>query len=454
MRLPANVDRTHLGWAIGTLGVSLQLNTFSILTLFFLVTVLQIEPFIAGALITGSKLYDAVTDPLMGAISDRTRSRWGRRRPYLLIGGLGCGISFALLFSIPPMANELVLTLYVGAALLLLSTFYTIFNVPYLSMPAEMIDDYHERSVMMSYRVFLIAIGTFVGIAGAPAIVAYLQDSLAWSPTAAYRGMAVILGSLITIAMVTSFFGTRGARFTEPVSSSMTLAEKTRLLLGNTPFLLYIGVKLAGLFALAAVLATQLFFIVYIMQKSTAIVAVFGGAQLLGQILAIPPWLRLSRRIGKTRILVWSSVAMILVATTWFLSGPEEPVWVYGLRGLVLGLAGAGTILGTQAILPDIMEYDFRRTGLRREGIYAGMASFIEKIASAFAGIVIGGFLSFMDFDRNRGPGEQPESALFAIMVCMTLVPIATYVLKLVLLHYFRLDEKTLKSAAAVNRQN
>jgi GPH family glycoside/pentoside/hexuronide:cation symporter len=445
-----SIEPTHLGWAVGTLGVSLQLNTFAITALFFMVTVLKIEPVIAGALITGSKLYDAVTDPLMGYVSDRTRSRWGRRRPYLLMGGLTCGACFALVFSIPPMPDTTVLYWYVGGALLLLSTAYTIFNVPYLAMPAEMIDDYHERSVMMSYRVFLISIGTFIGISVAPALVALLQESQGYTPSAAYRAMGLTIGAMMVVAMVASFFGTRGARFAEPKRTELPWRERARLLFGNVPFLLYMGLKLAGLFALAAVLAVQLFFIVYVMERSMAIAGIYGAVQITGQILSIPLWLRLSKRVGKIRVLVISSVVMLVFAGTWFLSGPDESLFVYGLRGLALGIGGAGTLLATQAMLPDVMEYDRRRTGMRREGVYAGLASFIEKISSALSGVVIGGLLSAMGFDRNLGPEAQPDSARTAIYICIAVIPMATYALKLVLLYFFNLDEKTLKSATSV----
>jgi GPH family glycoside/pentoside/hexuronide:cation symporter len=444
------VNPTHLGWAIGTLGVSALLNTYNVAALFFMVTVLQIDPLIAGALITGSKLYDAVTDPLMGAISDRTRSRWGRRRPWLLIGGIGCGVSFAVFFAITPGGEAIARYWTVGACLVLLSTAYTIFNVPYLAMPAEMVDDYHERSVMMSYRVFLISIGTFIGVAGAPALVAWFQDALGYAPSIAYRNMGMIIGSVIALSMVASFFGTRRAGFTEHVPPTTPFTQRLRLLFANRPFLLYLGIKLTGLFSLASIMATQFFFAVYILQYSVGVVAVFGTAQLAGQVLSIPAWLAMARRWGKTRILILSSFAMVVMAATWLLSGPGEPLWLYAGRGVLIGIASAGTLLGTQAILPDLMEYDFRRTGLRREGAFAGMASFIEKTAGALSGVVIGGFLSYMQFDKTLPAGEQPESALFGIMVCTALIPMAMYGIKLVLLWFYDLNAEKLKSTVRV----
>jgi GPH family glycoside/pentoside/hexuronide:cation symporter len=215
----------------------------------------------------------------------------------------------------------------------------------------------------------------------------------------------------------------------------------------NRPFVLYLGIKLAGLFSLAAIISTQFFFVVYVLERSVATVALFGTMQLVGKLLSIPIWLRFARRRGKAWILAASTLLFIPLAGSWLLAMGSEPLWVYAGRGLLLGVASAGTLLGVQAMLPDIMEYDYLRSGMRREGIYAGVASFIEKSAFALAGIVIGGFLSAMQFDKSLPPGSQPDSALFAIIACTALVPIGAYVVKLLFLWFYDLDEAKLQSA-------
>ena len=443
---PTKPESVYLGWSIGSLGVATLLNTQNATALFFFVTVVSIDPLTAGAVLTGVRLYDLLTDPLMGNITDRTRSRWGRRRPYLFGGGLACGLSFALLFAIPPTANDDFSVALIAAALLLIATAQTVFNVPYLAMPAEMVEDYHERSRMMSLRVMFISVGMFLGTAGTPALLGFCQDYLGTSQRSAYVTLGIVYGMLIAAAMVGSFFGTRRARFTERVQLHMSLAERVSLVLSNRPFLLFLGIKLTGMFAVASILAATFFFVTVVMQRPIGVAGIFGLATVVGQLTTIPLWLAYSKRAGKRHILIVSALLMIALTMTWLLSGPDESLFVYGLRGLLLGAAGCGTLLGTQAIFPDVIEYDYRRTGLHREGIYAGVISFAEKVAFTLSALVIGAFLSTMGFVRGTPPEQQPESAVFAVVICLALIPAATYALKLVFLYYYDLDEEKLKA--------
>ena len=156
------------GWGLGTLCMSLMFQAVSLLILRYLVDYVGLAAGLAGLLIGLGKVYDAVTDPLMGAISDRTHSRFGRRRPYLLLGSLVSALSFVLLFNLAQFvdwAPSLLLGMVV-VALLLNATGYTIFNVPYLAMPAEMGLGFHERTRLMSFRAAAVAIGGVSATAG------------------------------------------------------------------------------------------------------------------------------------------------------------------------------------------------------------------------------------------------------------------------------------------------
>ena len=185
--------KTKFGWGIGTLTVSLMFQANGLLLLVYLTDFVNMQAATAGLLIGLSKIYDAVTDPVMGRISDRTNTRWGKRRPYVLLGTLLCALSFLLLFNLALFSeseNIILITLF---ALILNATGYTIFNVPYLAMPSEITNDYDARTDLMSYRVMAVAAGQLGGSALGPALVVYFG-----SGAAGHTGMAMSL-SLIHI---------------------------------------------------------------------------------------------------------------------------------------------------------------------------------------------------------------------------------------------------------------
>lgn len=441
----------YFGWGVGTLGMSALLNTYSAAAFFFLAVVVGLGPAAAGLLLFVSKIYDGITDPVMGWVSDRTRSRFGRRRPYLLGGAVLACAGFLWLFWIPSFAMPEQAYWLSLCALLLLATGYTMFNVPYLCMPAEMLDDVHERSRLMSFRVAFISVGTFIGVAGAPGLIELFRSQFSLEDAAAYGYMALVVAAVVMVASAACFIGTSSARQVGSTPTRYTFRDQIGTIIGNRPFALLLGIKFAGLLALAATIGTSFFFVRYVMQQTEGIMFFFGLANTAGMFVGLPLWLALAKRQNKTFTLAVSAVLSAAVSLTWLASGPAEPVWLYSLRGFCGGIASGGMLLMGQALLPDVMEYDYRRTGMRREGIYAGIYSFIEKLAFATAPALVGAYLAASGFDRTATVETgQPASARDAIMVCMVAIPVVLNLVKVVLVQGLKLDEQILKSTGAL----
>lgn len=427
----------YFGWSLGTLGMSALLNTQTAMLQYYLTSIIGIAPALAGTLIFAAKMYDGVTDPAMGVISDRTRSRWGRRRPWMLAGGLLCGVAVVAMFSLPPLEGWL-LNAWVLGVLVLAATAYTMFNVPYLSMPAEMVDEPYERSKLMSYRVAWISLGSLIGLSVAPWLVALGRDRFGLEETEAYRFMGYAIGVLIVLATSACVWATRNARSTSRTGKRMPMAEQLRFLAGNRPFLLLLGIKYLGLFSLFASAGIVVFFVKHVMLRSEAILLWYGFAHLVGMLAGIPLWVLISKRLSKPHTLALSAGIYAIFHLTYLFSGPQEPLLVFYARVLVISIGSSGMLLMGQSLLPDVMEMDYRRTGLRREGIYAGLYSFIEKFAAATAPLLIGLTLGGLAFDRTAT--VQPPSAVTAILLLIAVVPAVLNLLKIVLALFLKID--------------
>ena len=171
--------KLRLSWGLGSLGTIAYLNVVTALVLVYLTTVMKIEPGVAGLLVFVARIFDAICDPLMGWLTDRTRTRWGRRRPYLLLGAVVCAVSLPLVYSQHLLIGTFDPALVALVALMLYSLGFTIFNVPYLTMPVEMTADRMQRLGIMGYRSVFMMIGSVIGSAIAPLIVEKLgrQDA-------------------------------------------------------------------------------------------------------------------------------------------------------------------------------------------------------------------------------------------------------------------------------------
>ncbi len=435
MRIPTPIAAA---WGLGAFATTTMLNGVSIVLLFFLVNFVKIEPVVAGGLLFASKLFDALIDPPIGLLSDRTVSRFGRRRPWLLGSSFFCGLSFAMLFNVAGGPGEAGTYLFLSAWLFVYTVAYAAFAVPYLAMPGEMTDDYHERSRLMSWRTVFMTFGNLMGSAVPPLIVAALG-----ADRAAYGRMGILVGLVIFLAMFLTFLGTAGAARRAPDPVPRSLGANFRLLRGNTPLLVLMGTKILMYVGIAAFSSVLLFFFSSLLKKSPGDVGAFFGVFSLATIAFTPIQLRVARRVEKRLAYLVCLGAYGVGMLSWLLATPAEPDLALYLRAVWLGAFNAGLFLFGYSMLVDTYAFDHQVTGLRREGFLASAISFVEKLSLAIGPLLVGALLSAMGFDKGLDPAaDQPPGAQQAMVIGFVWIPVATQVLAMVLLRWYRLGRE------------
>lgn len=435
-----------LGWSVGAFGVAMLMNGISVLIFFYLVGILKIEPALAGSIMFITKLFDVVTDPIVGLWSDRLKSPRGRRRPFLLWGALISSISFALIFTTPVFGNQWLTAAYVFAALCVYTLGYTLFNIPYMAMPAEMTDNYHDRSSIHAYRIVFVSLGGFIAASISPAIL----EELGRTEASSYAIIGVGSAVLIFISMITSYFATARARFTETSNAMSKLTQEFAAVRRNTHFLRLIGVKFMQLLGMQTTQAAMIFFIVQSLQLSLSVFVVFGVVMTATSIAAAPVLVRFSKIHGKRAAYYVAAAANIIYALSWSLAGPGEPLWALCIRAVFVGIAMTGNIVMAMSMLTDIINYDARITGVRREGAFTAMYSFVEKFTAALGPLLIGFALSLANFDTKLPPDlPQGGNVDIALLMAVSWLPAIFGLLAIWLLMGYKLTEADLKANAS-----
>ncbi|MGH3423675.1 MAG: MFS transporter [Nocardioidaceae bacterium] len=424
--------RVRRGYALGSVATGTFGTVPGLLLLPYLTDTLGIGAAVAGAIVFVPKAWDVVLNPVAGRISDRSASPRGRRRPFLLRAGLALALCFALLFAGPPgsvwVSGTYVVVLFVACA-----TAYAFFQVPYIAMPAEMTQDYTERTRLMTWRVAVLALAILVSGATAPAI----RDAVGGRD--GYRAMGVFVALLLVAGVVGAYRGTRDAPALAVATASGTLRDQLRLVAGAREFRVLLGTFCVQALAVGAMLAA----VDYVARNllggsgaSTVLFACFVGPALL----VTPLWERFSARRGKKAGYTAAS-ALLALGALGLLSANGGPVAVVYASVTVAGVGYAGAQVFPLAMLPDVAAVDARRTGENRIGVFTGVWTAGETLGLALgpglyaAILAVGGYVS-----TREATVVQPDSALTAITWGFSVVPAVLVALSLLILHRYRLD--------------
>ncbi|WP_404478088.1 MFS transporter [Novosphingobium sp. BL-52-GroH] len=429
-----------LGFGVGTSGISILLNTVSVYFPALMATVLGVDPAVAGTLVMLSKIYDAFADVAIGAWSDKVRARLGRR-PFLLAGALVSFTSLLMIFLAPPM-GETALIAWMAAGLVIYSTGYSLFNVPYLAMPSEITSNNAERLKLISFRTAFIGVGQLTALA----LSAWLIQAGGGGRTG-YVMMGCIMAVLALATMLGSWWGTRGARTDAPAGTPHRLsAADFRSLLENRPLFILLGAKLCQYVAFGVLMPITLLFLLNVMSVGYTGMIHQSVVQNGAVFLSMPVWMRIGRRVGKRNAYLLAQAIMIPAVLTWYWADASTGYPGIWWRSAVFGFASGGALLMSTSMLPDVIEFDRLKNGVERGGVFASLYSVNEKLGFAIGALVLGWGLSVAGYiaTKNGALVEQSARTISALYGIKTLVPAGMLLLGAALLLFYDLDEPKL----------
>ena len=393
--------------------------------------VLLIAPAAFGSLFFVGRLWDAISDPLAGYLSDRTQSSLGRRRSWMLASAIPIAITTVMLWSPPSMLEGLSLVFWMAAALLLYETASTAFFVPYGALGMELTQDYHERTRLFGYRHVIAAAGTLFGL-GAVYLLRTAENprtvAFALSSVAGIAMAATILYSVRTLPEREDYRG-RGA-----TSAFKAFFDVLRNPHGRLLFLVY-GIETLG----AASIGLLAPYVMEYVVDTPNLIEVFIMMYFVPQFAFTPMWIWLGKRYSKKSLWLFS----MMVSTTGYFSIfflRDSSLWLLFCVIFLLGLGGGCGSVIAPSIQADVIDYDEYMTGERKEGAYTAVWNFIRKAAAGVTAFATGLVLQFSGYVPNAD--DQTEAVKTAIVALMGLFPAACYALGTLFFLRFSLNRK------------
>ena len=426
-----------LAYGAGDLASNFIFTTVNTFLLIFYTDVFGIAPAVAGVILLGARLWDAINDPIMGMIVDRTTTRWGKFRPYLLFGAAPFAILGILTFTVPTRLGETGRIVYAVLTYVGLGMVYTAVNTPYGALTSSMTQDPRERTSISAVRMFMALLGAFLVSTLLPILVPILGGD---SPARGYRLTMVIFGVTAAVLFVVTFCGVT-ERIAAPRSQKkVTIGDFFKVVRNNDQLLILCVVFLVLFASNSIVSAVGLFFFTYVLGDAQ-LFSVYSLANFVPLVLGIPIMTYVASKIGKKQALIWGLLISLLGPLGVALFTHNFQLLV--ITRVVASIGGAATVAIIWGLVPDTIEYGEWKTGIRAEGATYSIVGFFFKLGVTFGGLVPGLVLERAGYVANQG---QVQSSIDAIVALYSVVPIVIGLVGVALTLLYKLDEKTYRS--------
>ena len=426
-RAPLSWGR-RMGWAMGDYSSNLYWQSISLFLYFFYTDVMGISPLWAGISFAIGSIYDAVSDPVMGSIADRTRTRFGRYRPYILLGAMPAAAAFALSFYVPPLSGA-ALVVYATLTHILLRTFFTVISIPYIAMAANITSDAGERATLAGLRMVFAAMGAISIAVGMPKLTGYFAASGIAQP---YFVAACLIAVLATVIFVGCFLSTKENTFADQATPEpFAIRDLGRdfvqfwgTLKRNAPLAQVFTAIVMISIALTMFSKCVLYWFKYGLLRPDLIWAGLLMPALMLFICA-PFWVWFAKRYSKRQGWLFGSVFAGTGYILFYFNQSTSIAVSVGLIALI-GVGTAAYAIMFWAMLPDTVEYNEWKLGERNEAKAVGFAAFAQKTALAVNALLLGQMLEWVGYVANQ---PLSASALGGIKATMCFVPLLGAVL-------------------------
>ena len=428
------------GWGLADMGIVVFVIVKQLLVLSFLTNYLNVPVGIAGLLTTSVLIFDIITDPIIGYLSDRTHSRWGRRVPWMVIGALILSGGIIGLFGVPQSLSLFGTIIWVGGFFALATVGFTMVAIPYGATAGEMTQDPKERSTMMGFRMAFASVGILLGGAVIPQLAGGTRDG--------HFIAAIYVAPIIILSIWGSLWSTRTApRILSP--SARGFMSTWLLVFKNKPFVILVCLYGIMTLAIALITAGLPFAAIYLIfdsgnsllspaSSALGILSLLFACFVFGSILSQAFWVWMSARLGKVSALIFGLVIYIILLVAIFISLPSVDIMLIAILFVVAGITNGAYQQIPWAIYPDLMDITRSESGDAIEGAFSAIWLFGQKVANAIAPLILSLILALFGW-RESGEGftDQVPEALRALQNSITILPAFILALAILGLFYF-----------------
>jgi GPH family glycoside/pentoside/hexuronide:cation symporter len=428
---------TRFAYGSGEFGPAMAGSTMLFFQMIFLTNVAGLRPDLAGSVLFVGKIWDAVNDPLIGWLSDHTRSRWGRRLPWMAVSIVPLALFFWLQWLVPGFIhhdNQYALFAYYVVVSLVFNSFYTGFILPHNTLTPELSQDYDERSRITGFRMAFSIGGSVGGLVLALAVFEGMKAATLAAQNATMGAAIAVISVLVSVFCIASIWrvASRIPIAAKPRdTASIGLRTQFRILLSNKPYLLVCAIYLFSWLAMQLTATLLSYYVVNCMGLPNSTFSQVALAVQVTALVLLPAWGWLSVRIGKKAVYFAGMGIWILPQLSLIVIPTNQLGLVFAL-GVIAGFGVSVCYLIPNAMLPDTIEWDELQTGQRREGIFYGFFVFLQKTALALSTLIVGWALQLSGFIPSKGVAvAQPQSALTTIQISVGLLPAIAIVIGL-----------------------